>query len=59
MRLATRMQRLGTKTAFEVLVRSRALEAQARDVIHLEIGEPYFDTPAIVRGAGVDAIREG
>ena len=45
MKFATRMQRLGTETAFEVLVRARALEAQGRDVIHLEIGEPDFDTP--------------
>ncbi len=59
MRLATRMQRLGTETAFEVLVRARALEAQGRDVIHLEIGEPDFDTPANVSEAGVIAIRDG
>jgi aspartate aminotransferase len=59
MRLATRMQRLGTETAFEVLVRARALEAQGRDVIHLEIGEPDFDTPTNVSEAGVDAIRAG
>jgi aspartate aminotransferase len=59
MRLATRMQRLGTETAFEVLVRARALEAQGRDVIHLEIGEPDFDTPANVSEAGVVAIRDG
>lgn len=59
MRLATRMQRLGTETAFEVLVRARALEAQGRDVVHLEIGEPDFDTPDNVREAGVQAIRDG
>ena len=59
MRLATRMQRLGTETAFEVLVRARALEAQGRDVVHLEIGEPDFDTPENVREAGVQAIRDG
>src|SRR5829696_7016123 len=58
MRLATRMQRLGTETAFEVLVRARALEAQGRDVIHLEIGEADFDTPANVSEAGVVAIRD-
>jgi aspartate aminotransferase len=45
MKLAARMNRLGTETAFEVLARARALEAQGRDVIHLEIGEPDFDTP--------------
>jgi aspartate/methionine/tyrosine aminotransferase len=53
------MQRLGTETAFEVLVRARALEAQGRDVIHLEIGEPDFDTPTNVSEAGVAAIRAG
>lgn len=45
LRLARRMSRLGTETAFEVLVKARALEAQGRDIIHLEIGEPDFDTP--------------
>jgi aspartate aminotransferase len=59
MRLATRMQRLGTETAFEVLVRARTLEAQGRDVVHLEIGEPDFDTPENIREAGVQAIRAG
>ena len=59
MKLETRMQRLGTETAFEVLVRARALEAQGRDVIHLEIGEPDFDTPGNVCDAGIDAIRDG
>jgi aspartate aminotransferase len=59
MKLATRMQRLGTETAFEVLVRARALEAQGRDVVHLEIGEPDFDTPRNVSDAGTAAIREG
>jgi len=59
MRLSTRMERLGTETAFEVLVRARALEAQGRDVIHLEIGEPDFDTPAEVTAAGVEALRRG
>ena len=58
-RLASRMQRLGTETAFEVLVRARALEAQGKDVVHLEIGEPDFDTPANVAEAGMVAIRDG
>ena len=49
MRLAKRMGRLGTETAFEVLARARALEAQGRDIVHLEIGEPDFDTPAQCR----------
>jgi aspartate/methionine/tyrosine aminotransferase len=59
MKLATRMGRLGTETAFEVLVRARALEAQGRDVIHLEIGEPDFDTPANVIEAGCHALKTG
>jgi aspartate/methionine/tyrosine aminotransferase len=59
MKLATRMNRLGTETAFEVLVRARALEAQGRDIVHLEVGEPDFDTPANVIEAGVDALRNG
>ena len=59
LRLAKRMSRLGTETAFEVLAKARALEAQGRNIIHLEIGEPAFDTPANVVDAGVNAIREG
>ena len=59
LRLAKRMARLGTETAFEVLARARALEAQGKDVVHLEIGEPDFDTPANVVDAGVDALRQG
>jgi aspartate aminotransferase len=59
MQLATRMSRLGTETAFEVLVRARALEAQGRDVIHLEVGEPDFDTPANIIEAGAEALRSG
>jgi aspartate aminotransferase len=59
MKLAGRMGRLGTETAFEVLVRARALEAQGRDVIHLEIGEPDFDTPPNIVEAAVEALRRG
>ena len=59
LRLAKRMSRLGTETAFEVLVRARALEAQGKNIIHLEIGEPDFDTPANVVNAGIEALREG
>jgi aspartate aminotransferase len=59
LRLAKRMSRLGTETAFEVLVRARALERQGKDVIHLEIGEPDMDTPANVVEAGIDALRKG
>jgi aspartate aminotransferase len=59
LRLAQRMARLGTETAFEVLVKARALEAQGRDIVHLEIGEPDFDTPSNIIGAGVDALHKG
>ncbi len=59
MKLAGRMSRLGTETAFEVLARARALEAKGHDVVHLEIGEPDFDTPAHVVDAGVAALRSG
>jgi len=58
-RLSQRMARLGTETAFEVLVRARALEAKGKHVIHLEIGEPDFDTPAHVVEAGVRALKGG
>jgi len=53
------MGRLGTESAFEVLVRARALEAQGKDIIHLEIGEPDFATPSNVVEAGINALREG
>lgn len=53
------MGRLGTETAFEVLARARALEAQGRHIVHLEIGEPDFDTPRSVTAAGVAAIERG
>ena len=59
LKLAKRMSRLGTETAFEVLVRARALEAQGKDIVHLEIGEPDFDTPANVVDAGVKALKGG
>jgi len=59
MKLASRMSRLGTETAFEVLAKARALEAQGREMIHLEIGEPDFDTPAHVVQAGVEALQGG
>jgi aspartate/methionine/tyrosine aminotransferase len=53
------MARLGTETAFEVLVRARALEAQGRSVVHLEIGEPDFDTPGHISEAAMAALRAG
>jgi aspartate/methionine/tyrosine aminotransferase len=59
MRLSQRMARLGTETAFEVLVRARALEAQGRSVVHLEIGEPDFDTPAHITEAAIHALKGG
>src|SRR3990172_3213306 len=57
--IASRMKRLGTETAFEVLAKARALEAQGKNIIHLQIGEPDFDTPANVRAAGKKAIDDG
>src|SRR3954469_9349698 len=59
LKLAKRMSRLGTETAFEVLIRARALEAKGKDIVHLEIGEPDFDTPENVIDAGVKALRGG
>ncbi len=53
------MSRLGTETAFEVLAKARALEAQGREVVHLEIGEPDFDTPPSIVAAGVAALERG
>src|SRR4029450_2276500 len=58
LRLAKRMARLGTETPFEVLVKARALERQGRDIIHLEIGEPDFDTPANIIDAACDALHK-
>jgi aspartate aminotransferase len=57
--LAERMGRLGTESAFEVLARARALEAQGRSIIHLEIGEPDFDTPPHIVEAAIEALRGG
>jgi aspartate aminotransferase len=59
LRLAKRMGRLGTETAFEVLDRARALEQRGKDVIHLEIGEPDFETPANIIEAATDALHSG
>ncbi len=58
-RLAARVGRMGTESAFEVLAKARALEAQGRKIIHLEIGEPDFDTPAHIKEAAAEALREG
>ncbi|MGH2449423.1 MAG: pyridoxal phosphate-dependent aminotransferase, partial [Chloroflexota bacterium] len=59
MELAKRMDRLGTETAFEVLAKAKELERQGRSVIHLEIGEPDFDTPRAIVQEGVHALESG
>ena len=59
MKLAERMGRLGTETAFEVLAKAKRLEAEGMDIIHLEIGEPDFDTPENIVKAGVEALKGG
>lgn len=59
MRMADRMSRLGTETAFEVLARARKLEAEGREIVHLEIGEPDFDTPKHVVEAAQKALGDG
>ncbi|MCG3209329.1 MAG: Aspartate aminotransferase [Anaerolineae bacterium] len=59
MQLADRMNRLGTESAFEVLARAKALEAQGREIVHLEIGEPDFDTPPHIIEAAIKALRDG
>jgi aspartate/methionine/tyrosine aminotransferase len=59
MKLADRMQRIGVESAFEVLVRARALEAKGRSVIHLEIGEPDFPTPPHIVEAAKKALDDG
>ncbi|NLY54700.1 MAG: pyridoxal phosphate-dependent aminotransferase [Firmicutes bacterium] len=57
--LATRMSRLGTEKAFEVLAKAKALEAQGRHIVHLEIGEPDFATPRNIIDAGIKALNDG
>ena len=59
MTVASRMMNLGTETAFEVLAKARALEAQGKEIIHLEIGEPDLDTPNHIVEAGIEALRQG
>ncbi|MEM4703697.1 MAG: pyridoxal phosphate-dependent aminotransferase [Candidatus Bathyarchaeia archaeon] len=56
---AKRMATLGTETAFEVLAKARALEAQGKSIIHLEIGEPDFDTPKNIKDAAIKALKDG
>lgn len=57
--LAKRMDVLGTETAFEVLAKAKALEKKGEDIVHLEIGEPDFDTPQNIKEAAVKAISDG
>ncbi|MCI0495684.1 pyridoxal phosphate-dependent aminotransferase [candidate division KSB1 bacterium] len=59
MKFAERMTTLGTETAFEVLAKAKALEARGKEVIHLEIGEPDFDTPRNIIDAAVNALNQG
>lgn len=59
MKLSERMSRLGTETAFDVLVRARALEAKGKSVVHLEIGEPDFDTPSNIVDSAIKALKDG
>ncbi len=59
MHIASRIKTLGTETAFEVLVKARGLEAQGKKIIHLEVGEPDFETPARIRNAAKAALDAG
>jgi len=56
---AKSMERLGTETAFEVLAKAKALERQGREIVHLEIGEPDFDTPSNIKEAAIKALKAG
>ena len=56
---ANRMSRLGTESAFEVLAKAKSLEAQGKDIIHLEIGQPDFTTPMNVCEAAFKAMKDG
>jgi aspartate aminotransferase len=58
-RVSSRISRLGTESAFEVLARARALEVEGRKIVHLEIGEPDFDTPSHIVEAAAEALRQG
>jgi aspartate/methionine/tyrosine aminotransferase len=59
MKLAERMSRLGTETAFVVLAKAKQLEAKGRDIVHLEIGEPDFDTPRNIIDTAIEALNNG
>jgi len=56
---AARMDALGTETAFEVMAHARRLEAQGRSIVHLEIGEPDFETPVYITEAAIRALQDG
>jgi aspartate/methionine/tyrosine aminotransferase len=57
--LATRQALLGTETAFETLAKAKELERQGKSIVHLEIGEPDFDTPEHIRDAAKQALDDG
>ncbi|SVD37137.1 uncharacterized protein METZ01_LOCUS389991, partial [marine metagenome] len=59
MNVANRMSLLGTESAFDVLAKAKALEAQGKDIIHLEIGEPDFETPPHIKHAAAQALQNG
>ena len=59
MKLANRMNRLGTETAFLVLAKAKSLEAQGKEIVHLEIGEPDFDTPENIINAAIHSLKDG
>ena len=59
MKLSSRQSRLGTETAFETLAKAKKLEAQGKNIVHLEIGEPDFDSPSYVIDAAKDALDQG
>jgi aspartate aminotransferase len=56
---AKRMKTLETETAFEVLAKAKALEKQGKNIVHLEIGEPDFDTPQSIKDAATKALKDG
>jgi len=59
MQIAERIKRLGTESAFAVLAKAKHLESKGRDIIHLEIGQPDFDTPRNIKEAAIRALNEG
>ena len=59
MNLAKRMERLGTETAFEVLAKARKLEQEGKHIVHLEIGEPDFETADHIKNAAIEALNGG